>query len=221
MIKLIDSLPEKNFGAVEYIKIKNTFDTYRDIALFWSQEDKIFISLLDGNMVIFNLDGDLEELDVFLKMMSPKSIFTDTVTAEKLGLKGKNAYVGVLNCGVTGETKSDVLSSKEIYEIFKKSGLSLPPYEPFAVDICRKLNHKTATCFGVKNTAVAVGISADGMFLINGIASLKKGCGTRVLKGLLAENSGKICFACFEENVKGFYLKNNFEILYKVTYWEK
>lgn len=221
MIKLIDRLPEKNFGAVEYIKIKNTFDTYRDIALFWSQEDKIFISLLDGNMVIFNLGGDLEELDAFVKMMSPKSIFTDIVTAGKLGLKGKNAYVGVLDCIGMPKLESDVLSSKEIYAVFKDSGLSLPPYEPFAVDICRKLNHKTANYFGIKNTAVAVGISADGMFLINGISSLKKGCGTRVLKGLLAENSGKICFACFEENVKGFYLKNDFEILYEVTYWEK
>lgn len=221
MIKLITALPEIKNKRAEYIKIKNTFDTYSDIALFWSQEDKIYISMLDGNMVILNLGGDLDELSAFLKVISPKSVFTDSETAEKLGFKGINAEAGFLEDNEEAEPLSDELSSKEIYNIFKSSGLPVPSYEPFAVDICLKLNRGTANFFGIKNTAVAVGLKADNLVLINGIASLKKGMGSAVLRGLMSKNKGKTAVACFEEKVRGFYIKNNFTIKYSVTYWEK
>ena len=79
MISLIKILPEINDAcSAELIKIKCLFEAYSDIALFWSQDGTdTLISMLDGNMVIYAKNPDLEELKSFIDVISPKSIFTD------------------------------------------------------------------------------------------------------------------------------------------------
>ena len=223
MIKLNPTLPFLDFPKAECIRINCINDLYKDDALFWIQdEDKIFISMLDGNMTIFNKGGDIEELREFVKIISPSSIFSDSDTLKELSLGDfKEAYVYSIEASENSSLKSDPYNSLAVYEIFKKAGLSLPSYDYFAVDFCLRLNKNRATCFYIENTAAAFSVKSGDYALINGIGSLKKGKGTPCLKGILSLNMGKTVLAVCEEKIKPFYEKNGFKFEYKSGYWVK
>ena len=224
MIRLTKELPDcSDIISAEQIKIYSTFDNYSDIALFWVQNDNdCVISMLDNNMVILNNSADIDELSEFIKMICPSSIFSDFKTLELIGLKyikKVSVYSAFKDCFDKENIKGDSLKSKEIYDIFKSSGLTLPEYEYFAVDYCLRLNHKKAEYFGIKDTCAAVSFSFGDKFILNGIASTKKGYGSVALSGILRKNAGKRAIVCCEDSVKEFYEKNGFEFMYKAGIW--
>lgn len=221
MIHLVTELPDiYDKNSAELIKIKCLFEAYSDIALFWVQDGtSTLISMLDSNMMIYAKNPDFEELKSFIDVIAPKSIFTDFKTAKKLNLKiNEMAVVLKRNCDIPFEASPDELKSDEIYAILNVEGLTLPPFDTFAVDFCHRKNIGQLKCFAKAKTFAAISISLKDICLINGISSSVKGQGSVALKGILSQNFGKIALVCAKEEIINFYIKNGFKELYKAAY---
>lgn len=222
MILLVNEIPKINLPRAEVVKINCNYQLYKDIALFWTQDtDKAIISMLDGNMVIYNNSANIEELSEFIEVISPLSVFSDADTLRLIfGEAFHRVYVMKSERSFRCNTLSQAVNSKEIYNLLDVNGLELPPYEHFAVDFCYKLNHGQLKYFAIKQTCAAVGISDGNSVLVNGIASHKKGMGTVALAGLLSQYN-TTAFAVCEKAIMPFYLKNNFNHAYDAGYWRK
>lgn len=221
MVSLIKNLPEIcDNSSAELIKIKCLFEAYSDIALFWSQDGTdTLISMLDGNMVIYAKNPDLEELESFISLISPKTVFTDLDTAKALRLSiFETAIVLKRNCDIEFILPPENLKSDQIYDILNVDGLSLPPFDTFAVDLCHRKNIGKLKVFAKDKTFAAISIHSGDTCLINGIASRKKGQGSVALGGILSQNYGKTALVCAKENIKNFYIKNGFCEIYKAAY---
>lgn len=222
MISLVSKIPQLKLSLAEVIKINCTHNSYKDIAMFWVQDEtRAVISMLDGNMVIYNNNADCDELREFINVISPLSVFSDANTLSKLfGDDFHKVCVVKSEHRFECDTKSDDLSSSDIYNLLDVEGLQLPPYEHFAVDFCHRLNHGHLKYFALKQRCAAVCITDGQAALLNGIASHQKGMGTQALNGVLAQFNVP-CLAVCEETVMPFYLKNNFEHIYNAGYWRK
>ena len=223
MISLVKEIPKIHLPLAEIVKINCTYNSYSDIALFWVQDtDRAVISMLDGNMVIYNSNADIDELRQFVGVVSPETVFSDANTLTQLF--GESSFHKV--CVIKSEnsfkcdTASDVLGSDKIYTLLNVNGLDLPPYEYFAVDFCHRLNHGGLKYFAIKEKCAAIGIDDGHTVMVNGIASHQKGMGTLALCGLLSQYDTTALAVC-EENVLTFYLKNNFSLSYYAGYWRK
>ncbi len=223
MIKLTDKIDAPEAPNAELLKIRLTFDAYSDVALFWRQEESgCTISMLDMNVVIYAPSGtDFEELAQFITVISPCSVFTSLEAAQKLGLSPlKRAAVMVSDNPFGSDAPTLMPSSERLYKLLLAGGFDLPEYPQFAVDICHRVNHGFAKVATVGECAAAVAFHTDRYFLINGIVSLEKGQGSRVLRKICSMESGKTAIACCEEALCGFYEKNTFTHLYDTVYWE-
>lgn len=222
MISLVNEIPKLSQPLAEVVKINCAYNSYGDVALFWTQDQtRAVISMLDGNMVIYNNDSDIDELREFIGVISPSSVFSDAKTLN--ALFGDNFHEV---CVVKSDKKfdcadiSDVVNSSKIYQLLNTDGLDLPPYEHFAVDFCHRLNHGELKYFAKKDLCAAIGVFDGQTVLVNGIASHKKGMGTMALQGLLSQYKTTAIAVC-EKEVMPFYLKNNFEHVYNAGYWRK
>ncbi len=225
MISLTNELPTIDKDSAELVKIKCLFEAYKndDKVLFWSQDNnKAFISMTDGNMIIFNNSADIEELKEFVEVMNPACVYSDYGTLCEIGRKPEER-INIMSrkADIDGETVSDSLSSKEIYDLLDVDGLSLPEYPYFAVDYCRRLNMCTAKYFALKDKCAIITFNSGDKAIINGLASHKKGFGAVALKAILQQNKGKTLFVCCRDKVKGFYEKQGFKMLYYGGYWVK
>lgn len=223
MIRLTDNIPKVFDSRAELIKLRATYEAYKNDGLFWIQDDgKAYISMIDGNMVIFNSHADLEELSEFVSVIGPACVFSDieTLTAIDRIPKEEISVMYIKADGIS-DRQSDALSSRELYDLLNVDGLSLPDYEHFAVDICYRLNHGLAEYFAVKNICAAISFHTGDFAVMNGIASHKKGFGGIALKNILAKNKGREFLVCCRQTVKGFYLNYGFKELYKAGYWVK
>lgn len=223
MIKLVNALPEASKPTAEYIRIKCLFDCYKkdpDV-YFWQQTgEETYISLSDGNMTLSYGGGNTAELTEFIKMLNPKTVFTDSVTFEKLEIQPTET-VEVMGLYIDTSTLSDMgdrLSSKDIYEVFSAAGLDVPDYPHFAVDFCRRLNRGGASLWGIKNKCAAVTFNTVSYALLCGLASLEKGKGGQALKAIICKNGGRQMLLCCKPPLVGFYEKYGFKRLYTAGY---
>lgn len=222
MISLVNKIPKIQKLSAEAVKINCIYNAYKDIALFWVQnKTQAIISMLDGNMVIYNNEADIEELREFINVISPQSVFSDKKTLTALFGKSFDC-VCVLKSDYKFKCEliSDAVNSREIYRLLDVEGITLPPYEPFAVDFCHRLNHGQLKYFALKNKCAAIGICDGQATLVNGIASHQKGMGSTALNGLLSQYDLPALVVC-EKSVMPFYLKNNFSYIYNAGYWRK
>ena len=223
MISLISELPKISKINAELVKINCLYESYPndEKVMFWSQDnDRALISMTDGNMIIYNNNADLQEIKSFINVLSPACIFSDYETLLGLDRKPKEKiYVMHRKADVKFEEESDVLSSKEIYDLLDTVGLSLPEYPYFAVDYCHRLNRGLADYFAIKDKCAAVTFNTKEYAIMNGIASREKGFGSLALKGALNKNYGKEFLVCCREKIKGFYEKEGFTPIYYAGYW--
>lgn len=221
MIKLTDNIPAVFQKSAELVKLKTTFNAYKNDGLFWVQNDGLaYISMIDANTVIFNNGGDTEEIKEFISVIGPACVFSDLETLIAID-KVPKEEISVMYIKADGECEceSDELSSRELYDLLNVDGLSLPDYPNFAVDICYRLNHAQAEYFGIKDTCAAISFHTDEYAIMNGIASHHKGFGGVALKNILAKNSGRHFLVCCRQHIKGFYENFGFKELYKAGYW--
>ena len=140
MVTLVDKIPEIDTLSAEWVKIKCLYNSYKNDSkvMFWTQNtDKCVIALTDGNMIIYNISADFEELTEFVDVINPACVFSDYDTLSKIGRKPKERInIIYRKADIKGETKGDSLSSREIYDLLDVEGLSLPEYPYFAVDYC-------------------------------------------------------------------------------------
>ena len=135
MIKLVNALPEVLKPTAEYIRIKCLFDCYSEYpdTHFWQQTgSETYISMSDGNMTVSYGGGDTGELAKFIKMLNPKTVFTDSVTFEKLEIQPTET-VEVMGLYIDTSPLSDIgdrLSSKDIYEVFFRCGAGCARLSP-------------------------------------------------------------------------------------------
>lgn len=223
MIKLVNALPEVSKPTAEYIRIKCLFDCYKkdpDV-YFWQQTGaETYICLSDGNMTLSYGGGNTAELTEFIKMLNPKTVFTDSVTFEKLEIQPTETVEVMARCADTSPLSDmgDRLSSKDIYEVFSAAGLDVPDYPHFAVDFCRRLNRGGASLWGIKNKCAAVSFNTGNYALLCGLASLEKGKGGQALKAIICKNSGRQMLLCCKPPLVGFYEKYGFKRLYTAGY---
>lgn len=221
MISLVNEIPNISLPRAEVIKINCNYNSYKDIALFWLQDNKTVISMLDGNMVIFYGDTDIAELREFINVISPLSVFSDEQTLTAL-FENNFHRVCVMKSefSFVSNLPSEKVNSDCIYKLLDVDGLELPAYEYFAVDFCHRLNHGQLKYYARKDLCAAIGISDGQAVLVNGIASHKRGMGTVALNGLLSMYNLPAIAVC-EDAVMPFYLKNNFSLWYTAGYWRK
>lgn len=223
MIKLVNALPEVSKPTAEYIRIKCLFDCYKkdpDV-YFWQQTGaETYICLSDGNMTLSYGGGNTAELTEFIKMLNPKTVFTDSVTFEKLEIQPTETVEVMARCADTSPLSDmgDRLSSKDIYEVFSAAGLDVPDYPHFAVDFCRRLNRGGASLWGIKNKCAAASFNTGNYALLCGLASLEKGKGGQALKAIICKNSGRQMLLCCKPPLVGFYEKYGFKRLYTAGY---
>lgn len=221
MIKLTEHIPQVTQPRAEWIRLYSVYSCYPTDALFWVQDNgRAYICCLNGDMTVLNICADTDEIKEFINMIAPQSIFSDADTLAKLGLENIQK-VNVISKKSTESEKfiSDETNSRRVYELFKSGGLSVPDYEYFAVDFCRRLNHSYAECFLIENKCAAYTVTAGDYALLQGIASREKGGGTLALNGIMQKNTGRTLVACCDNNVLGFYKKKEFEKIYDAAYW--
>lgn len=225
MVTLVDKIPEIDTLSAEWVKIKCLYNSYKNDSkvMFWVQDtDKCVIALTDGNMIIYNISADFEELTEFVDVINPACVFSDYDTLSKIGRKPKERInIIYRKADIEGETEGDSLSSREIYDLLDVDGLSLPEYPYFAVDYCHRLNHGFADYFALKGKCCAVTFNCGDMAIMNGIASHQKGMGSVALKGVLQKNYGRDFLVCCRDSVLEFYKKNGFCHKYYGGYWVK
>lgn len=225
MIRLTSKIPDFNVLSPSWVKIKCLYESYKndDKVMFWvGDDDSCVIALTDGNMMIYNISADLEELAAFVDVINPACVFSDYETLVGIGRKPRERINSLYRkADIEGETLSDSLNSREVYDLLDVDGLSLPEYPYFAVDYCHRLNNGFAQCFALKNTCCAVSFNCGDKAIMNGIASHKKGMGSVALKGILQKNYGKDFLVCCRDSVLGFYEKNGFDHLGFCGYWVK
>ena len=225
MITLVTELPFLKENSAEAIKINCLYEAYKNdkSVMFWVQnEGDAYISLTDGNMIIFTQSPDFKELTDFVNVLNPACVYSDMATLKNIGkIPNENINVVYRKADTDCEYKSDTLSSKELYSLLDVKGLSLPDYPHFAVDYCHRLNNGFANYFAIKDKCAAIAFCCRDYAIINGIASHRKGYGSIALKGIMQKNYGRAFFACCRDSVLGFYLKNGFKKLYNAGYWVK
>jgi hypothetical protein len=222
MISLVKEIPKLTLPRPEVVKINSNYNSYKDVALFWVQDDtRAVISMLDGNMVIFNQNANVEELREFINVISPSSVFSDEQTLLELyGNTFHRVCVMKSEQQYTCNTPSDEIGSAQMYKLLDVEGLHLPSYEYFAVDFCHRFNHGHLKYYALDNLCAAIGISDGCTVMVNGIASHKKGMGSKALYGLLSLYNLPAIAVC-EEKIMPFYIKNKFSLYYKAGYWRK
>lgn len=225
MICITKEVPCFDVLNAEYIKIKCLFDAYKndDKVLFFAQdENKAFISLTDGNMIIYNIFADIEELTSFVDVMSPVAIYSDYETLKGIGrIPRERINIMSRKADVKIDTESDTLKSDEIYALLDVDGLSLPDYPSFAVDYCRRLNMGSADYFALRDKCACITFNCGDLAIINGLASKQKGFGHTALLGALTKNFGRTLLVCSRDKVLPFYEKYGFQLLYFGGYWVK
>lgn len=223
MIKLTGKIPSVEKPNAEWIKQRCTFECYPDSGLYWEQNNgDAYISMIDGNAVIYENNADFTELKEFIEVINPCCIFSGLNTLKKLGKEPQEPTAVMAlekTAGYSVAEQGNSVKSEELYRLLNVEGLCLPEYEYFAVDICRRLNHGLAQYFAVNNKCAAISLNTGEYAIMNGIASHEKGFGSRALKAIIAKNAGRNFLVCCRPSVRGFYEKNGFEFLYYAGYW--
>ena len=222
MINRIYELPHRQEPSAEWVKIKNLFDTYPDISqLFLQTETGAILFLLDRDVIISGAVNS-DEVKKFVSFLGAKSVFSSSENLKRLF--GSFDEVNVLICekpnSVTGNALfGDNLSSREIYDLLCIEEFYLPPYEQFATDYCRRLNHGKIKVFAKREKCVAITLEADSYRLLSGIVSKQKGLGGALLLAAISGDKPVLCVA--EDKLLPFYYKFGFKPLYKAGYWRK
>ncbi len=220
MIKYVKSLPDFKVDKISIAKILSLYRAFGGTSLapdFWIQETEGKVSavlcLYGSEMTVYCHNADLDEIRDFIKVISPKSVFTEKENALFKASNLKSVFLREFSKSKT--LAENNVSLKELY-----AGLSLgfdgdiylPSFEAFAGDVSHRLRHGSGIAIA-KDYGAALCFLFDGGGIINGIAVDKNfrhnGFGSKLLTEISSLAGGKI-FACTERQNQDFYIKNGF-----------
>lgn len=231
MITLTKDLPDIPVKSVVYVKLVCHFAAYRDydkIALFWVQTDEFnnataLISLIENNMTLCRVGGDIDELKSFINAVGPSNIFTDLNTAKALNLEVITECAS-LKKAPPFDTARKIENTYEgldrVYDILSKH-LSVGTREGFIADISHRIRRGAAGYVTSKYSAGVI-LYNDNYATLAGIAveseNRRGGLGTATLNRLLEIIRERTVFICAEYKNVPFYEKNGFEVESKAAY---
>ena len=156
-----------------------------------------------------------------MRFLRPDSVFSNSENMKTVFGRFEEVNVLILKKPprICGNTFSDSLSSREAYDILNVEGFSLPPYEYFATDYCRRLNRGLIKVFAKKGMCAAITLEGDKYRLLAGIVSHKKGLGGALLTRAVTGDKPVLCVA--KDTLLPFYTKYGFEPLYRAGQWRK
>lgn len=224
MINRVNTLPRQDGPFAERIKLENLFCAYKDeIQLFVQTKTGAVISLLCGDAIISG-KAEAEELKQFLSFLRPGSVFSDadnlTALYGESGFERVNVLIREKPAAPIGNNAfSYDFSSKEAYRLLSDGEFSLPPYEYFATDYCRRRNMGLIKVFGKRSECIAITLEGDKYRMLSGIVSNKKGSGGALLASAVCGEK-PVLTVCRDELLP-FYDKFGFAPLYKAGYWRK
>ena len=223
MLRLIPPPAITSPADVQELKIALAAKIYPDVSLFWQNDTGGVISALSGDAVLSG-SFDREELLSFLEMTKMRSVFCSEETADTLYPFWQGERLPVFAKQNDCKTHSDFApapNSREVYDLLKTGGFTLPCYPDFATDYCRKANRGALVCAFMPDCYAAVAQTCGGTALITGVVSRKKGMGTAALCELLKDGRIKTVFAAAKKELAPFYVKNGFKEVYKAAYLYK
>ena len=223
MISKTKELPEVLKPSAEVVKLKNMAAAYPDeIKLFKEANTGAFISILGSDAIITG-EIDADEVKRFLLFSGAKSVFSTADNLAALFGNGNFEAVNVVireNCKPGGSnTFTYDFLSREAYSLLKDGGFTLPEYEYFATDYCRRKNKGLLKVFGKKDSCIALTLEGEKYRLLSGIVSNVNGLGGALL--LTAVSGEKSGIAVCRDELLPFYIKYGFKPLYKAGYWRK
>lgn len=223
MISRIKTFHESAAPSAEILKLKNMAAAYpEETEIFYAADTGAYISLLSGDMIITG-SINCEEVKRFLSFVKPRSVFSGADNLNALFGEKNYEEVNVLikeNCLLSGSNTFNCdFSSKEAYGLLKEGGFSLPAYEYFATDYCRRKNRGLIKVFGKKDACIAVTLEGGEYRMLSGIVSKQKGLGGPLLLSAVS-GSAPVLAVCRDELLP-FYAKYGFKPLYKAGYWRK
>ena len=224
MIKLCSDFPDFYMRDAAFMHILCLKAAFSDSALeedMWVQmEDEEICSVIarqGGRIYISSRGGNTDELKDFINTIGFAEIFTESSTAERLGLVTENGFTVLLKNSVKESVFSPLdIGIAPLYEglrLGEDSDISLPAFEDFAADISHRLRHGAAVAVSDDRGAALAFVCEKGG-IINGISVKKelrgKGFGSLMLQRLLSFCEGDI-LACTSQNNIDFYIKNGFD----------
>lgn len=231
MIKYVDKLPEICDDKISLAKILSQYKAFGNTKIspdFWIQENESVItavlSLYGSEMTFYCKNGDLEEIWNFIKVISPKSVFTEKENLiDHCNATIKQVFLKKLP--LAEEVSATETSLKELYDkllLGQDGDVSLPCFENFCGDISHRLRHGGAAAI-VKDYGAVLSFIYDGGGIISGISVDKSyrnnGFGSKLLGEICEATGGKV-FACTDKQNKDFYIKNGFSHIGDAIYLE-
>lgn len=231
MIKYVTALPEICDNKISLAKIFSQHQSFGGTKLspdFWIQKTESLVtavlSLYGGEMTLYCNNGDLDEIWDFIRVISPKRVFTEKENLiNSYDTDTKRIFLKTLP--LTEIYPSTNISLRELYNklLFGQDGdVSLPCFDDFCGDVSHRLRHTGAVAI-VNDFGAALSFIYKGGGIISGISVDKscrnKGFGSTLLKEICQKTGGNI-FACTNEQNKDFYIKNGFSYIGDAVYLE-
>lgn len=231
MIKFADTLPYFDADKISAAKILSQYKAFGGTKIspdFWIQETQgvvtAAISLYGGEMTLYCKGGDLDEIWHFIKVISPKRVFTEEENLTgPCNTGGKLVFLKKLPLNEGFQSVNP--SPRELYDkllLGTDGDVALPCFEDFCGDISHRLRHGGAVSI-VKDYGAALSFLYAGGGVISGISVDKsyreRGMGSQLL-GEICEATGGNIFACTDEKNKDFYIKNGFSYIGDAVYIE-
>ncbi len=231
MIKYVDALPEICDNKISLARILSQYKAFGNTKIspdFWIQEtDGVItavLSMYGSEMTLYCKGGNLEELWEFVKVIKPKTVFTEKENLiDNCGTTIKQVFLKKAPLNKAFSTPE--VSLREIYDkllLGDDGDVSLPCFEDFCLDISHRLRHGGAVAIA-KDYGAALSFIYNGGGIISGISVdksyRKNGFGSKLL-GAICKKTGGDIFACTDEKNKEFYIKNGFSHIGNAVYLE-
>lgn len=231
MITLIKEIPSLPVLSAPYIKICCTAAAYAEydkIALFWKQTDDnknvtALMCLLDNCLTIYNGGADSDELRGFINMLSPRIVFTDKATANKLGLPISTLCDTLYRdppFEFTDAAENTYEGINKAYETITER-LYVGDKEAFFADMSHRVRHNCGTYVTTPLSAAFL-LYCDEGSILSGIAVKevreRSGIGSATLKRVMMLSRNKRMYVCAEKKNTPFYLKNGFNTIEECGY---
>ena len=223
MIRFVKTLPDLKANKISLAKILALYKAFGGTSLspdFWVQESEgnltAALCLYGSEMTVYCHNANLEELRDFIRVVSPKSVFTEkeNVLFEASVLKAVFLKELPINTSFA-ENKAPL---KDLYHklcLGCDGDVCLPSFEVFAPDVSHRLRHNSASAI-TSDFGAALCFTFDGGGVISGISVDKnlrqKGLGSKMLNEISSLVGGKI-FACTQKENQEFYIKNGFTLI--------
>lgn len=210
-------LPQKGVEANKIRALYMAYGMKYGFCRFFRQGE-LYVSVLDGSVVICGESDDYSELAGFLTVNGFTDIFCCEAVGEKLSelLRISCDKVKLMRfhgCDDGGRPVTEADSLSDVYDIIKE-GFDIE-FEPWYLDMSHRVRHGISRCYVLDDSAaLTVQHEINGEALISQVAvrrsSRGKGIGTALVSAVSSSIHGEVYVIC-EDRLEAFYKRAGFE----------